>query len=113
MARHILLVMSNPAAGRDDEFNDWYTNVHLHDVLAVDGIVAAQRFRLSDTQMRPDQPQPHRYMAVYEIEAEDPNTPLQSLLAGVMSGAIPLDESLDVASLSTFAFTPITGRVTP
>ena len=51
-------------------------------------------------------------MAVYEIEAEDLNSPLQALLSGVMSGAIPLDESLDLASLATFAFTPVTGRVT-
>ena len=113
MARHILLVMSNAAVGLDEEFNDWYTNVHLPDVLAVDGFVAAQRFRLADAQLRPDQPQPHLYMAVYEIEAEDLNTPLQALLSGVMSGSIPLDQSLDLASLSTFAFTPITGRVTP
>ena len=112
MARHILLVLSNAAGGRDNEFDDWYTNVHLRDVLAVDGFVAAQRFRLADAQLQPGLPAPHRYLAVYEIEADDVNAPLQALLSGVMSGAIPLSDTIDLASLATFAFTPITGRVT-
>ncbi len=112
MARHILLVLSNAAGGRDDEFNDWYTNVHLREVLAVDGFVAAQRFRLADAQLQPDRPASHRYLAVYEIEAEDVNEPQQALLTGVTSGAIPLSDTLDLASLTTLAFTPITDRVT-
>ncbi len=112
MARHILLVLSNADGGRDDEFNDWYTDVHLRDVLAVDGFVAAQRFRVADAQLQPDRPAPHRYLAIYEIEADDPGAPLQALLSGVMSGAIPLSDTLDLPSLATFAFTPITDRVT-
>jgi hypothetical protein len=112
MARHVLLVLSNPAAGCDDEFNDWYTNEHLPDVLAVDGFVAAQRFRLCETQLQPGRPAPHRYLAVYEIEADDVSVPLQALLAGVTSGLIPLSDMLDLPSLATFAFTPITDRAT-
>jgi hypothetical protein len=112
MPRHILLVLSNAADGRDDEFNDWYTDVHLHDVLAVDGFVAAQRFRLADAQLQPDRPAPHRYLAVYEIDADDAARPLQALLSGVTSGAIPLSDTLDLESLTTFAFTPITDRMT-
>jgi hypothetical protein len=112
MPRHILLVLSNAADGRDDEFNDWYTNVHLRDVLAVEGFVAAQRFRLADAQLQPDRPAPHRYLAVYEIDADDVTAPLQALLSGVTSGAIPLSDTLDLESLTTFAFTPITDRVT-
>jgi alkylhydroperoxidase family enzyme len=112
MARHVLLVLSNATAGCDDEFNDWYTNEHLRDVLSVDGFVAAQRFRLSDAQLQPDRPASHRYLAVYEIEADDPGAPLQALLSGVTTGAIPLSEALDLGSLAAFAWTPITGRVT-
>ncbi|TAK64793.1 MAG: hypothetical protein EPO22_05465 [Dehalococcoidia bacterium] len=112
MAHSILLVLSNAAGGRDDEFNDWYTDVHLRDVLAVDGFVAAQRFRLAGEQLQPDRPATHRYLAVYEIEAEDTAAPLQALLSGVTSGAIPLSDTLDLASLTTLAFTPITGRDT-
>jgi hypothetical protein len=46
MAHFKLVVMSDALDNRDDEFNNWYDNIHLKDVLAVDGIVAAQRFKL-------------------------------------------------------------------
>lgn len=111
MGRHILLVLSNPTVGREDDFNDWYTNVHLRDVLAVEGFIAARRFCLADAQLQPDRPAPHRYLAIYEIEADNPEAPLQSLLSRVMSGAIPLSDTLDLGSLTTLAFTPITDRV--
>ncbi len=48
--KHVLVVMSNPAPGKEQEYNDWYTNVHLGDVLKVPGIVSAQRFKLDDKQ---------------------------------------------------------------
>ena len=48
MDRHLLLVFSNAVEGKDDEFNDWYTNVHLSDMLAADGFVTAQRFQLTE-----------------------------------------------------------------
>jgi len=112
MTRHVLVVLSNAAAGCDEDFNDWYDHQHLPDVLSVEGFVAAQRFRLSDEQLRPDEPLPHRYLAVYEIEAPDLAVPLRQLLASVMGGTIRLSETLDLRSLSAYAFTPITGRVT-
>lgn len=63
--KHILVVMTNAEPGRDAEYNDWYTNRHLTDVLALEGFVAAQRFELAET----DPPQEHtyRYLAIYEV----------------------------------------------
>jgi len=75
VARGILLVFSNPSAPeRSDEFNAWYTDVHLPEFLRVPGVRAARRFELSAEQM----PQPpgvalggRGFLAAYEIEAED------------------------------------------
>jgi hypothetical protein len=33
--RHIFVVQTDPAERREDEYNDWHTNVHLPDALAV------------------------------------------------------------------------------
>ena len=41
MGRYMFLGLTNATEGRDDEFNDWYDNRHLPDVLAVEGFVAA------------------------------------------------------------------------
>lgn len=70
------LVLSNPVEGREDEYNTWYDNTHLADVLKVDGFVAAQRFSAVPME---GADQPYRYMAIYEIEANDPHAVLAAL----------------------------------
>lgn len=68
--RYRFVVLTNAVEGRDAEFNEWYTNTHLSDVLAVPGIVSAQRYVLADFQ-RGANPQPYKYLAIYEIETAD------------------------------------------
>jgi len=64
------MVLTNAVEGRDVEFNDWYSNRHIPDVLAIPGIVSASRYELAGTQrMRP--PWPYRYLAIYDIETDD------------------------------------------
>lgn len=60
-----LIVFSNCTEGSDDEFNRWYDDVHLREVLSLGPIVACQRFRVSDEQAME---QTHRYLAIYEFE---------------------------------------------
>jgi hypothetical protein len=67
----LLLVFSNCAdPSKEDEFNEWYTNVHVPDVLQTPGAVSAQRYRNvrpgKGTRALP------KYLALYEIESEDP-----------------------------------------
>ena len=80
MAKQLLVVLSNCVEGQDDEFNDWYTNQHLADVLKVEGFVAAQRFRLSDTQLEGAK-MAYRYFAIYEVESDDLERLTKALLA--------------------------------
>jgi len=41
------VVFTEPKAGQDAAYNDWYDNIHLAEVIAVEGFVAAQRFKTS------------------------------------------------------------------
>ena len=66
MARYQFVVSSNPVDGQEDEYNHWYDEQHLKDVLAVDGVVAAQRFKAAELT-----PTTHGYMAVYDPETDD------------------------------------------
>ena len=47
MADHHMLVFTNPLPGREAEFNKWYDEVHLPEVLQVKGFVAARRYVVS------------------------------------------------------------------
>jgi hypothetical protein len=91
MAKHKLLVMSNPVEGRDDDFNRWYDTVHLPDVFKVPGVTGAERFRLDGGQWR--------YLAIYELDCEDPAAVAAEL--GARAGT-PLMTMTDAFDMSTF-----------
>jgi hypothetical protein len=78
MAKYTFVVLTNAVEGKDDTFNEWYTNTHLGDVLAVPGFVSAQRFKLADAQ-RAKPPHPFRYLALYDIETNDLQKTLDEL----------------------------------
>ena len=67
MDRHVILVFTEPAEGREEEYNAVYT-AHVPEVVAVKGVVAGRRFRWSDPE-RTDGP-PQRYLAIYELEGD-------------------------------------------
>ncbi|MAG31182.1 MAG: hypothetical protein CL908_09885 [Deltaproteobacteria bacterium] len=112
MATHRLIVFTEPMPGREDEYNKWYDEVHLKEVLEVDGFVAAQRFELSETQAavggEPAEP-PSRFMAIYEIEADDAQKVLDGL--GASAGTMNMSDAMNMAEAKAFAFTAIGPRV--
>lgn len=67
MARWFNLVESSCAdQAREEEFNSWYNNVHIPDVLSCPGFVAATRYQITEPLEGRG-----RYVAVYEIETDD------------------------------------------
>lgn len=109
MPKFNLIALTNPLDGRDAEFNDWYTNVHLGDVLKLPGVVAAQRYQLNEVQHRPG-PFEWKYMAVYEIEIDDIGVTLAALKAASGTDAMPLSPALSPERM-VWIYRPITGRV--
>ena len=94
MTRATLAVYTNPSdPSRDEEFNSWYNEVHLPDVLAVDGFVAATRYRVANAGIGGDGEPPHRYVALYEIESDDPQATLNALVAAspTLSDVLQMD----------------------
>ena len=68
-AKSVLLVFSNVQPGRTEEFNDWYDQTHVPEVLAFcEEVVSCQRYRLSHVQLQGEQT--HEYLAVYEFEGD-------------------------------------------
>jgi hypothetical protein len=40
----VLIVFQNARPGRQESYDDWYTNVHIRDAMRLDGAIATQRF---------------------------------------------------------------------
>lgn len=74
--KHLVLVLTEPTEGQEDEFNDYYENTHLDEVIETAGWKSAQRFKLAGG-AGADCPLP--YLAVYEADGED----AQSIVDGM------------------------------
>ena len=103
MAKYKLVVMSGPKAGCEDEYNDWYNNQHLADVVSVPGFRSAQRFKLTDAMGFEHR---HGYMAIYEIESDDPKAVLAEMFKRSGTPAMVLSESLDLEKAVVGLFEP-------
>ena len=110
--RHLYMVFSNPTTPEQDaEFNEWYDDTHVPDVLAVPGVVSAQRFKHHQLDRDAGKPARHSYVTIYEIEG-DPNEVMGKIGAGVASGAIRMDGApFDLAKVSMAFWTPVTEKV--
>jgi hypothetical protein len=74
MAKFNFLVLSNCTdPSREEEFNRWYTHIHLPDLSGTKGLVSAKRY----VDLEPDSSA--KYLALYEFETDDIEESLQSL----------------------------------
>ena len=100
--RHLFIALSNPVEGREAEYNAWYDAHHVPECLRVAGFKTGQRFKLSASlRGTPDQ----QYLAVYELEGDDPQAILDELEA--TRDERTQSEAFDRSSLSMWVFSPI------
>jgi hypothetical protein len=107
--KYTLVVLTNSLPGKDDAFNDWYTNRHLKDVIAVPGFVSAQRYRIVGQPVAADPP--YRYFASYEIEADDPSKVLAEMNKRAGTDLMPISDGMDPKVFVTL-YETITPKVT-
>jgi hypothetical protein len=106
LERAIMVVFTGPTSPEEeDEYNDWYSNTHLDDVLKTPGFVRATRYKLFADQFEEAGPPPNRYLALYEIEAEDIRAAMDALVAGRPNRY--LSPTLDVEATTAHVFMPI------
>lgn len=59
----LLVVLINPVEGREDDFNNWYTHVHIRDVMRFAGSIRVQRLVESENQVETPS---HKYFTLYD-----------------------------------------------
>ena len=95
----VLLVLSDAGSPeREAEFNRWYRDQHLPDVLACPGFTRAQRFRSTGIEMVPG---PWftdlEYVNIYEhtaINVDDYNAAFAVVRDRIAKGEIPMTDTL-------------------
>jgi hypothetical protein len=108
MGNYTLVVFTNPVEGREDDYNEWYDNQHLGDVIAAAGFDRAERLRLTDIGT-PSVTQ-HRYLALYQVETDDPESVFKGLIAAAGTDAMPMSDAIDLSSASMGLFETISQR---
>ena len=88
MAKGILAVNAAAVEGRDEDFNDWYTNVHVVDILKIAGFTSARRFKAID----PNHATP--YLTIYEVEADDLQAAVAGIGAAAQSGEMAMSDAV-------------------
>jgi hypothetical protein len=86
--RYVMLVFANPIPGREVEFNDWYTNTHMGDLVQLQGWMGAQRFRIV-TNVQPRLSAAgygHGYLIVWDLEETEANAALSRMTAAISGG---------------------------
>ena|ERR1700733_3107867 len=85
MAAYVLMAMTNSRPGKEGEYNLWFDNVHIPEILALDGFNSVQRFQLTSVQRTPG-PHPYTFVALYSIESQDLAATLKALGEAVQEG---------------------------
>jgi hypothetical protein len=96
MAKYKLMVMSKPKPGQEQEYNEWYTNIHVPQVLAVHGFKVAQRYRLTKN-ISAGEVQP--YMALYDIETADLDAVIEESASRMGTPRMTLCDAFDQESV--------------
>jgi hypothetical protein len=89
MPKSILLSFTGLAdPARQDEFDEWYDNVHLPEVCGTPGIVSARRFRVSGVQRPALKGELPKSLAMYEFDTDDLQGTMDALDARVKTGEV-------------------------
>lgn len=106
MAVHKFIVFTNPTEGKEQEFDEWYMNTHMPDVMKVPGFVSGQRFTWAHAQAR-EYAETWRYMTILDIETDDLQGTLNDLKSRAGTPQMHMSDSLADYRI-TYAFTPVT-----
>jgi hypothetical protein len=101
MGKYVLVVPSSATEGRDNDYNQWYDNQHIHDICAVPGVKSGRRFVPSSVS---PMPAPANYLAIYEIETDDIGGVMGEMNKRAQAGQMPMTDALDMASAKLWVF---------
>ncbi|MFI6753805.1 hypothetical protein ACIBF4_02195 [Rhodococcus coprophilus] len=97
MINAVLLAYVQPTSPTEEaEFNRWYDEVHIPQLVArVPGVHAARRYRYAADQFEGATPPSNRYLTLYEIDANDVAGTIAEISKALSDGSLELTAALD------------------
>lgn len=103
--RHVWVMNNDLPAEVADEYNRWYVETHIPQILTLPGFVSGERLELSPVQHGTKTPDLRRFLSIFEIEG-DPDAAFAGLRAAMAEGRV--DTPPVAGSVSTAAnFAPL------
>jgi hypothetical protein len=96
MRKFKMLVFSDPVAGSEPAFNEWYAGRHLADIVAMPGFTGAQRFKVQSVPLGTC---PNQYMAIYDMETDDPDADVAHMFSLRDTAAMPMSPAFDMSTV--------------
>jgi hypothetical protein len=108
MPRYQYVILLRAVEGREAEFDRWYADQNIPDVARIDGIVSARLFKVQSQETTGLDVRPWRSLAIYEIEADDPQAVIASIKAVAGTDAMPLSDAMTQSGMVTVIAAPMT-----
>lgn len=102
MARYVMIARSNAVAGKEAEFNRWYDEQHMPDMMAIPGFVGFERFAAAGEGA-------HGYMNVLQLETDDLGATLAEMGRRTGTDQMPLTDAMDFATVDVTFWAPKAG----
>ena len=109
MIEAVLVVLTKAHPGREDDLDDWYTNIHLRDALRFRGSIAAQRFsRSADQAMDIPAGYDWQFLALYDVF--DPARFSQEHWENALTSRMMVTTAIDDSVLEDYHYYPLAFR---
>lgn len=98
MAFYTTIHLHNVAAGKEDDYAQWFSGAHQAQLTSLRGFKGVERYEVTKEQIMPDIPQPWRYVSVYDFETQTPEIDLPALaplLANVRDQGLIADDTAE------------------
>jgi hypothetical protein len=94
--REVVLALTNPAEGRDEEFRTWYWETHIPEILALPGFVAARRCRAATAAPGGAA---YKYATIYEVDGS-----AEAALGTLFTAGLEFSDALDLTTVMMVPF---------
>ncbi|MET0251999.1 MAG: hypothetical protein ABW203_07460 [Novosphingobium sp.] len=109
MPAYRMIMLSQAVDGRDEDYERWYDETHIPEMLQVPGFVAAQRFRIVKNVAGQTT---YPYCTIYEMDGDTPDAVLGAMFQAMQSGKVTMSDTADPAASQGFIVEEVRDRAT-